>query len=349
MHILDLQIRSRLHPAGAALGFPGAGVTRLTRCRILLQYQHLTMWINGCTIFAGGHAHCTPAWTLGATPLNQCWKLYYVRRGSGTIITDTGEQGLLPGHIYIINGYRMLRQVCPRCMVVDWLHFQTTAWWLRMRLERLPPAVCLPCVRRNWRAAGLEEVRKLFDQPAESYLDLCGLRPDARLEIYLRVLGVLLGVLGEVLEHHAETTAGPGMPPQLRNALDFMERHYLDNPPLATLAQQAGWQAEHFLRRFQQALGVTPFAFMERRRLDEAVQLLIDTPLEVKEVAARLCFSSPSYFTRVFTRKFGLSPVDYRRLASAKPAPTRRNLPRRRRPPQPDPCRSGQETPRWAG
>jgi len=273
------------------------------------------MWITGCTIFAGGRTQCTRAWTLGATPLNQCWKLYHVRQGSGMVVFDTGEQSLLPGHIYFINGYRMVRQICARRMVVDWVHFQAASWRLRMRLERLPPSVCLPCAPRSWRAVSLAEVRELFDQPPDAYRDLRGLRPNARPETHLRVLGVLLGVLAEVLENHPNRGATPDVPPQLQNALDFMERHYLDNPPLATLAQQAGWQAEHFHRRFRQALGVTPFAFMERRRLEEAVQLLIDTPLEVKEVAARLRFSSSSYFTRVFTRRFGLPPVDYRRLA----------------------------------
>ena len=81
------------------------------------------------------------------------------------------------------------------------------------------------------------------------------------------------------------------------------------------LARQAGWQAEHFHRRFRQALGMTPFAFMERRRLEEAVQRLTETHMEVKEVASQLRFSSPFYFTRVFTRRFGVNPTVFRRQA----------------------------------
>jgi AraC-like DNA-binding protein len=273
------------------------------------------MWITGCTILAGGRAYCTPAWTLGNTPLNQCWKLYHVRAGAGAIIGDTGRQRLGPHRLYVINGYRQQGQVCERTMEVDWLHFQVSSWRLRLRLERLPPVVSLPCTPRGSRAQSLREVRLLFDQPARAYRELRGLRPDARPETHLRVLGVLLSILGEAMEKHLVPDGATELPPQLQRALDFMERHYLANPPLATLAQQAGWQAEYFHRRFRQALGMTPFAFMERRRLEEAVQLLTETDITLKALSSQLRFSSQFYFTRVFTRRFGVSPSVFRRQA----------------------------------
>jgi AraC-like DNA-binding protein len=277
------------------------------------------MWITGCTLFAGGHAHCTHDWTIGATPLNQCWKLYHVLRGAGAVTFDSTQQNLTPGHLYIINGYRQTRQVCERTMEVNWLHFQVSSWRLRLRLDGLPPAVSLPCALRSWRAVSLKEVQELFGQPARAYRDLRGLRPDARPETHLRVLGVLLGVLGEALEKHPEPVGTvPDVPPQLQGALDFMDQNYLDNPPLATLARQAGWQAEYFHCRFRQALGMTPFAFMERRRMEEAVQLLTETDIPLKELSAQLRFSSQFYFTRVFTRRFGVSPSVFRRQAIRK-------------------------------
>jgi AraC-like DNA-binding protein len=274
------------------------------------------MWITGCTLFAGGRAHCTREWTLGVTPLNQCWKLYHVLRGGGAVVFDSTQQNLIPGHLYLINGYRQTGQTCERTMEVDWLHFQVSSWRLRLRLDGLPPVVSLPCSLRSWRAESLKEVQELFGQPARAYRDLRGLRPDARPEAHLRVLGVLLGVLGEALEQHPEPAGTvPDMPPQLQGALDFMEQNYLDNPSLATLARQAGWQAEYFHRRFRQALGMTPFAFMERRRLEEAVQLLTETDITLKELSSQLRFSSQFYFTRVFTRRFGVSPSVFRRQA----------------------------------
>ena len=48
-------------------------------------------------------------------------------------------------------------------------------------------------------------------------------------------------MLSELLENHTESAATPPEePPPLQSVLDFMERHYLDNSPLATLAHVAG-------------------------------------------------------------------------------------------------------------
>ena len=71
------------------------------------------MWITGCTLFAGGRAHCTRAWTLGPTPLNQCWKLYHVQRGAGAVTFDSTQQNLTPGHLYIITS-TIRRWLCWR-------------------------------------------------------------------------------------------------------------------------------------------------------------------------------------------------------------------------------------------
>lgn len=250
---------------------------------------------------------------MDASPLNRCWKLYQVRRGEGKIVFDRGEQVLRPRRLYLINGHRIVHQACADAMEVDWLHFQPTSWRLRLRLEQLPPAVHLPGGSRSWSRSGLAPVRTLFHQTAHAYRALGGLRPDARPETYLRVLGALLNVLGEVLESPSgQPAAPPDIPPPLQSALDYMERHYLEHPPLALLARQSGWQPEHFHRRFHRMFGLTPLAFMQRRRLEDSVHLLTETNLTVKEVAARLRFSSPFYFTRVFTRHFGTSPTAFR-------------------------------------
>jgi transcriptional regulator GlxA family with amidase domain len=72
--------------------------------------------------------------------------------------------------------------------------------------------------------------------------------------------------------------------------------------------------ANYFHRLFKRELGITPFQYMERKRLDEARRLLGDGRLNVKEVAALTGYENPLYFSRVFHRHFGSRPSDYRRI-----------------------------------
>lgn len=53
--------------------------------------------------------------------------------------------------------------------------------------------------------------------------------------------------------------------------------------------------------------------FLQRTRLDEARQLLCDHRLSVKDIAARLNFSSEFYFSHFFRCATGMSPTRFRR------------------------------------
>ena len=67
-----------------------------------------------------------------------------------------------------------------------------------------------------------------------------------------------------------------------------------------------------FLRRYREATGLTPARAIERLRVEAARQLLADTRLPVKRVAARCGFGSEETMRRGFLRLQGVSPQDYR-------------------------------------
>jgi AraC-like DNA-binding protein len=67
---------------------------------------------------------------------------------------------------------------------------------------------------------------------------------------------------------------------------------------------------------FKASRSETLHDFLQRSRLAEARRLLGDTRLTIKEVAARLHFSSEFYFSHFFRRVSGMSPSEYRRELS---------------------------------
>jgi len=70
------------------------------------------------------------------------------------------------------------------------------------------------------------------------------------------------------------------------------------------------------LRSFRTAFfaytGESPKNYILRRKLNAAVELLGIRNLSVGEISAKLGFSSPYYFSRIFKEKLGLSPLQYR-------------------------------------
>ena len=82
---------------------------------------------------------------------------------------------------------------------------------------------------------------------------------------------------------------------------------------LEALAEQADLSPRHFARKFKTAFGVTPAAFVEEMRLDEARWLLANGADSIAELAQTVGYASDDTFRRAFERRYGIGPADYRR------------------------------------
>ena len=97
----------------------------------------------------------------------------------------------------------------------------------------------------------------------------------------------------------------------LRDALDAGFRDPLD---VGHLAAASGRSREHVHRRFRQAFGISPGAYVRARRLDQAARLLAGDTLSIAAVAAECGFTDQSHLTRLFHARFGVTPAGYRRV-----------------------------------
>ncbi|MEN2747333.1 helix-turn-helix domain-containing protein [Sphingomonas sp. T9W2] len=64
--------------------------------------------------------------------------------------------------------------------------------------------------------------------------------------------------------------------------------------------------------------GMSPAAMLDERAMLDAERALLYTHLSVAEVGYHAGFADPAYFTRFFTRHFGVSPRRFR-LAGSEP------------------------------
>lgn len=95
---------------------------------------------------------------------------------------------------------------------------------------------------------------------------------------------------------------------QNRIAANLAER--LD---VTELARHFRISREHLSRVFREQTGTPLHAYITRARLRLAVNLLLQTRLTSKEVAARCGYAEYSVFYRIFRRRIGLSPDELRR------------------------------------
>lgn len=99
----------------------------------------------------------------------------------------------------------------------------------------------------------------------------------------------------------------------IQNCQTWIAQNYQTESPVATMAKIAGLAERSFKRRFEQATGMSPLEYVHTLRLEEAKQVLESTETPVEAVAWQVGYQDSSFFSRLFRRKVGLTPAQYRR------------------------------------
>lgn len=119
-----------------------------------------------------------------------------------------------------------------------------------------------------------------------------------------------------------ESRATGGLAPrQLRRVEELItaraSESMVTSPTLAELAAEAGLSVSHFAREFHRTIGQSPYAYMLRRRIELARNLVACSNTPLAEVGRKSGFSSPAHFADRFRREMGVTPGALRRAMRA--------------------------------
>ena len=95
--------------------------------------------------------------------------------------------------------------------------------------------------------------------------------------------------------------------------LDYIDENFRTDFPLTVLAEIAGITPQHLCRVFKKTLNMRPNEYLTQRRLREAKTLLQRNELPIAEIAIRSGFPDAGYFSSVFKKHEGLTPMEYKK------------------------------------
>jgi AraC-like DNA-binding protein len=105
---------------------------------------------------------------------------------------------------------------------------------------------------------------------------------------------------------------------RMLRARDTMDRAYAQPLDIPAIARVAHISPAHFSREFRATFGETPHRYLQRRRVERAMELLRETDRSVTEICFDVGFASLGTFSRTFRVVVGESPSRYRaRFAGA--------------------------------
>ncbi|MDN5201146.1 AraC family transcriptional regulator [Fulvivirgaceae bacterium BMA10] len=132
-----------------------------------------------------------------------------------------------------------------------------------------------------------------------------------------RIIANHLGVLEVVssLETQKQSTRAE-LYRRLAIAKDYIDAHFPNKLSLDNISKVAALSPYHFLRTFKTLFKTTPLEYLTQQRLRFAKYLLRNSDKPISQITLDVGFNDPSSFTRLFNKKFGITPSAYRTTAN---------------------------------
>jgi AraC-like DNA-binding protein len=107
--------------------------------------------------------------------------------------------------------------------------------------------------------------------------------------------------------------AGKKKEGRIGKVFQYLHRHSADTVSLSEMAELINLSASAFCKFFKRTTGKTFSDYLSEIRIGHACHLLIETDDTISEIAYRSGFESLTYFNRVFLRKKGVRPREFRK------------------------------------
>lgn len=104
----------------------------------------------------------------------------------------------------------------------------------------------------------------------------------------------------------------PAMDDDIKRAVEQMHERYAYNWNVASLADLCNLSPDWFMHKFRNQAGIPPMEYLAGIRLDKAKWLIRNSSLSIKEISYLTGYENPLYFSRIFKKAEGISPVTYR-------------------------------------
>ena len=166
------------------------------------------------------------------------------------------------------------------------------------------------CVDEALNAAGLTKSCFLPSAGRQVGRLTVSLITDFRMGNRLSACGQLLRILPMLTQK--QNSASSESIRRIHRQLEYIGIHFAEEIDLDRCAAREGLSRSRFSHLFTEYIGMSPYKYQLSLRLDKSKELLLQTSLPVSEVSGSVGFSDPLYFSRLFKKYFGVSPIAFR-------------------------------------
>ena len=254
----------------------------------------------GLSVYNTGYEQCTGGHVWGPA-LRDHYLIHYVVSGNGTLRCNQKEYAVGAGMLFIIfpSQVASYQADAHNPWQYNWVGFNGTD------ARRLVKLTGLSKEQPVWRSKDPEETCALLRSIADA--------SDNTAAADAEMVGRLYLFLAHLIKLNRNRSVDDTHQTYVDNALRYIQYNYASNIGVADIARYVGISRSQLYRAFLQDFGVSPHAYLQTYRINEACSLLRDPAYSVAEVAGSVGFNDPLYFSRVFKSIKGTTPSDYQK------------------------------------
>ena len=208
------------------------------------------------------------------------WKLYWSKRKGAALTFREKKIELLPDSFYLISPMTRYIPYCRKNVEHFYIHFKLP------REYGSPP-------------------QGIWKIPADRFRYEQVSHTDSGF--------LLLEIICNSLRHLPPGLFDQNHPDPLGDLFIWLEEHLHETCRNSVLAGVSGYSEDTLNRIFIRETGLSPQKYVQGLRVSRAANLLKRTSLTIEEIAEQCGFFDRSHFHRIFQKKIGLSPVQFRK------------------------------------
>lgn len=169
----------------------------------------------------------------------------------------------------------------------------------------------------------IDESKRTFDLPYSDpelkkmkLLDAPTLGGQQLIKSYLEIL--LISLMREETEkENAEAVFLPqeAFEEQVASrTIAYLKENVYENLSVADVCKALHYNKSHVFKQFKKATNYSLMSYFTKLKIDKAKKLLRETGLSVTQIADKLAFDSPNYFSKTFKKLTGYTPLQYKKM-----------------------------------
>lgn len=253
---------------------------------------------NDIQVYEVGRQKCPPRHSYGPIVRGK-FILHYVVDGQGKLCMHGKEYAMQGGEIFVIYPQELAYYEAD----------ETTPWrylWVIFDGSKAEEIL---------RSIGItEEQPMLYPEERNTEILSCMEKLLYECEQELSTIGNMYALL-QTMKNQTLVQQKSKTPPQqdyIEKIKRYIEYRYAEDVKVSELAEHCGLNRSYMTKCFTEDTGVSPKEYLMQYRMKKAKELLKNSELPISNVAYTVGYSDPLAFSKMFKKREGVSPLEYR-------------------------------------